>query len=251
MFFLLSKTLDLLLSPLAWALGLLLVERVRALRKASPAATAKIKPRLPWRINRPLSSLALLILFVSGCPSISNGLWGLAERSAQDERTPGKTYDVVIVLGGAVDGAPQAAGRGSYNGNIERLTVAYEVLKSGQAKNAILTGTDEAGMYLLLPQSFIVEDLSLNTHQNAVYSVKLARERGFQSHLLITSAYHMLRARECFRAEGLELDTLPADFRRRRVRTILPRATDLSDSETVIHELGGRVIYRVMGYAQP
>lgn len=258
MFFLLSKTLDLLLSPLAWALGLLLVERVRALRKASPAATTKIKPRLPWRIKRPLSSLALLILFVSGCPSIGNGLWGLAERSAKDERKPGKTYDVVIVLGGAVDGAPQAAGRGSYNGNIERLTVAYEVLKSGQAKHAILTGTDESNVmkaqlidWGIAEDRLIVEDVALNTHQNAVHSVKIARERGFQSHLLITSAYHMLRARECFRAEGLEVDTLPADFRRRRVRTILPRATDLSDSETVIHELGGRVIYRVMGYAQP
>jgi uncharacterized SAM-binding protein YcdF (DUF218 family) len=257
-FFLLSKTLDLLLSPLAWVLALLLLEAVLVRRRRSPPATTKTQPRLPWRIKRPLSSIALGLLFFAGCPSVSNGLWRIAERSAQDERTPGKTYDVVIVLGGAVDSAPQAAGRGSYNANIERLTVAYEVLKSGQAKQAILTGSDESEVmkaqlmdWGIAEDRLIVEDLSLNTRQNAVYSVKIVRDRGFQSPLLITSAYHMLRSRECFRAEGLEVDTLPTDFRRRRVRNILPRAEYLYDTETVIHELGGRVIYRVMGYAQP
>jgi hypothetical protein len=61
----------------------------------------------------------------------------------------------------------------------------------------------------------------------------------------------MLRAEECFRAVGLQVDTLPVDYRTARTRSVFPRAKHLADTEAALRELGGRVVYRALGYAEP
>ena len=246
MFFILSKTLDLLLSPLTWVIAMLVWGLLRMKRNG-------------MRRTRLWVLLATALLAVSGMPVTSGMLFRSLERGAADTRSPNVVYDAVILLGGAVDGAPRVAGAaGSYNENIDRLIVTFHVLQSGQAKNAILSGRDEATImkaqlmaWGIAEDRLILEERSMNTNGNAIESVRLAKEHGLESLLLVTSAYHMLRAEECFRARGVKVATLPVDYRVIAARNIMPRAAFLKSTEDALREYSGRVVYRVIGYAQP
>ncbi len=246
MFFILSKTLDLLLSPVTWVIALLVWTLVRMKRNG-------------MRRTRLWLLVATGLLAVTAMPMTSGMLFRSLERGAADTRSPNVVYDAVIVLGGAVDGAPRVAGAaGSYNENVDRLIVAFHVLKSGQAKYAILSGHHEATVmkaqlvaWGIAEERLILEDDSLNTNENAIESVRLAKEHGLESLLLITSAYHMLRAEECFRTRGVEVATLPVDYRVVAARNLMPRAAFLKSTEDALREYGGRVVYRVLRYAKP
>ncbi len=48
---------------------------------------------------------------------------------------------------------------------------------------------------VLKPEHVIIENESANTQQNALYLARYAKKRGWESILLITSPYHMRRAR--------------------------------------------------------
>ena len=65
----------------------------------------------------------------------------------------------------------------------------------------------------IAPERVVIEDQSRNTRENAVESARVARERGWKTILVVTSAFHMERALGCFRAVGLEVDALPVDQR--------------------------------------
>ena len=67
--------------------------------------------------------------------------------------------------------------------------------------------------YGVPPDSIIVESNSRNTHENAINTAAIWRERHFRSGLLVTSATHMPRALASFRKAGLDVAPWPADFR--------------------------------------
>jgi uncharacterized SAM-binding protein YcdF (DUF218 family) len=256
-FFVLSKLLDIFLSPLTW--GALLV--------------AAAIPWRPSRAKKPKRARAfgiagLAVLFVFSLAPVGNGLTRWLESSAKDTTRPGVTYDAVILLGGAVEQDPtKEHGTPAYNDSAERLLVTYDLLRSDRARFAIVSGgppTEKASDAIVFrdalvgwgiaPERVLVEDRAMNTHQNAVYSAALVKERGFERLVLVTSAFHMKRAADCFRAVGLEPDTLPADWRAsREIRSlsILPRSDYLDMSTHALRELFGRGVYRVVGYAKP
>ncbi len=77
--------------------------------------------------------------------------------------------------------------------------------------------------------------------------------RGERSLLLVTSAFHLPRAAGCFRRVGLQPDLLPVDFRAPGgtglMQSLLPRARHLAATSDAIHELFGRLVYRLVGYS--
>ena len=82
------------------------------------------------------------------------------------------------------------------------------------------------------------------------------RARGFERVLVVTSAFHMPRAAECFVAVDLPVDTLSVDYRAEPsgfngLAKLLPRAYALAITSAVIREMFGRVVYRVQGYGRP
>ena len=109
----------------------------------------------------------------------------------------------------------------------------------------------------IAPERVAMEDQSRNTRENAVESARVARERGWKSILVVTSAFHMERALGCFKAVGLEVDALPVDQRgydparfSGSWQSWLPRVGNLAQSAHALHEMAGRLIYRVRGYTQ-
>jgi uncharacterized SAM-binding protein YcdF (DUF218 family) len=266
-FFFLSKTLDLLLSPLTWSVALIafgLASRWRPAGLARPAGPATRPARGSWLA---LGGLALLVLF--SLEPLANALEGALERSATRSYRPEVAYDAVILLGGLVERSA-APGQPAYNENVERLLVTYDLLRTHRAANAIVSGgpLDPAAPDLvearvlaeqlvdwgIAPERIAIEPRSRNTRENAVESERIVRERGWTRLLVVTSAFHMSRALGCFRALGVAVDALPVDYRAydptRFSGSWLPRAAYLERSTMVLREWFGHGIYRLQGYAR-
>jgi uncharacterized SAM-binding protein YcdF (DUF218 family) len=260
MFFFLSKTLDLALAPLSWAFLLLIAALILGLRAPERRRRALIVAGL---------GLGVLVVFSSG--SVANRLWWALESSAEETFDPSTPYDVVVLLGGVVERGYVAPGaRPSYGDNVERLLVTFDLLRTGQAKAAIISGTilnkaehpdtephvlaRQLTQWGIEPERVIIEDRALNTRDNAVEAARLIASRGDKRVLVVTSAFHMPRAMGCFRAVGLKVDSLPVDRRGTNPaelgESILPRAEALELSTRALREFAGRAVYRFQGYSR-
>lgn len=245
-----------LLDPLYDALVLLFL--AYALRRRFPRTSA-------W-----LPAAAGLLLLVFSVPVTANDLEHALEAPVEPVMKDGVVYDAVIVLGGAVDGPTTAdTGEPQFNDAVERVLEGYEILRTNRARFAILSGTSwrpgrgnpEAESRLIAdqfvkwgidPSRIVTDETSRNTHQNAIESVRIAREHGWLHDVLVTSAAHMKRARGCFSRLGLEVDTRAVDYvaydpaRHRHgwgVRTVT-----LVESVAAIREWVGRLVYRLRGW---
>jgi uncharacterized SAM-binding protein YcdF (DUF218 family) len=248
-FYFLSKTLDVFLSPLTWAIALAFMGAMRSrpwFRWCGPAAGA------------------LLCLF--GCERVSNALLGHLERESVPTMKVNVSYDAVVLLGGVIQHRESGTwGDTEYNDNVERLLVTYDLLRTNRCRDVILSGGSGPGDTVnearalgkqleewgIAPSRIVLEDRALNTRDNAVESAKLVREHHYGTVLIVTSAFHMPRALDCFRAVGLAVDSLPVDhksFDSSRSKTgLFPRTGPLRDSSVALRELAGRLVYRVTG----
>jgi uncharacterized SAM-binding protein YcdF (DUF218 family) len=124
----------------------------------------------------------------------------------------------------------------------------------GSASGASLA-VEPLQVYGVPPDSIILEGNSRNTHENAVNTAAIWRDKHFRSGLLVTSAFHMPRALASFRKLGLELAPWPADFQGQsyplinNVFDLLPDAGALATTTTTIKEWLGLTIYRLRGWA--
>lgn len=258
MFFILSKLLDWFLSPFSWALVLL-------------ALAVPWKHRRRSRRRKVYGAIGLGILFLFSMPMVANAvLWSMEHTQASTYRE-NETYDVVVLLGGVGDEEVWAqTGRPAYNENVERLTITRDLLEGGHAHYAIVSGGvndpkyqqwNEAKMlgdalvaWGIRSERVILEDQAKNTRENATLSTKIIRERGFEKVLVVTSAFHLARAGDCFRAVGLDVDLLAVDFRAHTPRVgigeLLPRAHALDVNSAMLREWFGRWIYRAQGYGR-
>jgi uncharacterized SAM-binding protein YcdF (DUF218 family) len=252
-FFILSKILDLAFSPLTWVLALLGLATLR--RRTAP------------KRRRRLAVLAAATLYVFALDPVQNRLTRALELPADTTARPDVVYDAVILLGGLIDSRASAASHTSaYNDASERLLVTYEWLRLERAKFVIVSSGDGDGSGVreadllgrqlqrwgIAPERILLENESRNTRENALLSKAIIDARGFRTLLLVTSAFHMRRARGCFQAVGLEVDTLSADFRSYDPATtslsLLPRSNHLAASTGALREFSGRWVYGLRGF---
>jgi uncharacterized SAM-binding protein YcdF (DUF218 family) len=127
--------------------------------------------------------------------------------------------DVIVLLGGGAG---------------ERPNRAAELFRSGTAPKILVSGAgDTGGNRLLLlnrgvPRSAItLEPNSINTKENAQFSIPLLRAAGAKRVVVVTSWYHSRRALNCFRhyAPDIQFYSCPsyygferADWSRERLR---------------------------------
>ncbi|MBX3231191.1 MAG: YdcF family protein [Labilithrix sp.] len=260
MFYALSKVLDVFLCPYTW--GVLL------LAAATPWTVRGAKR---FRRRRAYGVAGLLVLVVSGMAPVPNAIMWRLERSAPSTYRAYATYDAVILLGGLVDEVSTAEnGVPAYNDSVERLTTTYRLLREDKARFVVVSaGTNpelpaygEAAVVArqlaewgIAKERIIVEDKARNTRENALNTQAIAKERGFADVLVVTSAFHMARAAECFAAIGMAVDTLAVDYRAharsgRDARDWIPRVDGLSDTSGTLHEVFGRLVYRLRGYGK-
>jgi uncharacterized SAM-binding protein YcdF (DUF218 family) len=220
------------------------------------------------RLGLALVAAGLTVLFLGSLPWVGDHLRQGLEARAVDTSRPDAVYDALVVLGGLVGPEGSTAEAPDWNDSIERLIVARDLLAAGRARVVIVSGgpygvegLPTEAEYLrrrllawgVEPERIVLEDRSLNTRENALYTGALARERGYRTLLVVTSAFHLPRARGCFEAAGVEADYLPVDYRMRDpARDVhwLPRAAVFHETAAVVRERFGYLVYRVLGYAR-
>lgn len=257
MFFILSKTLDWLLSPISWVVLIALFAWWSRRRPPRWAWLRWLSPKAPL--------LLAVLVWILGSEAVSNRLVRALEASAEITQKPGHVYDAVVLLGGMVEDRADSQNGVSYNDNVERLLVTYEVLRRGEARRVIVSGGswgdtpaeartlgDELVRLGVEPERIVLEEESKNTRENAERTASIVRREGMQSLLLVTSAFHMARAQACFVAADLQVDTLPADYKSydpaRFSGSFLPRSKHFHESSWALRELAGRLIYRLVGF---
>jgi uncharacterized SAM-binding protein YcdF (DUF218 family) len=103
-----------------------------------------------------------------------------------------------------------------------------------------------------VPQAMIWSEVqSHSTHENAQYSAEMLRKKGITRIVLVTDAYHMLRAEKCFRKQGLEV--IPAACAYRSVgmlhlSNLIPSWEPVGFNEDLLHEVLGLMWYKIHGW---
>lgn len=253
MFFILSKLLAFITTPILWLFVLLLL----AFFKKDAA------------VKKKLLVSALLIFFFFSNSFIFDEVVRKWEIPAikQDQLTV--SYDAGIVLGGISVYDP-SKDRLQFYSSGDRLFQAIELYKSGKIKKIFFVGgsgsiTDadmKEGVYVHayltkigIPESAIlIEQESKNTRENAI-NAKIILDKNFTTgtYLLITSATHMRRASACFAKVGINALPYSTDCMSGPRKFIfdhvfIPDASALWAWNVLIHEWLGYLTYKIAGY---
>ncbi len=112
--------------------------------------------------------------------------------------SPSFAYDAVIVLGhAAIDNKTQISNEWK-----QRINLAAQFVNENYSRTIILSGkySDLAYNYTrsLTNATIIIENKSLDTDSNAVYTRRIVEEHNWTNILIVTSDYHVERARNDF-----------------------------------------------------
>jgi uncharacterized SAM-binding protein YcdF (DUF218 family) len=254
MFFLVSKILSFLTTPLMWVVAML--------------GFAVFTKNVVRKKTLLVCSFCSLLIFSN--PYIF-GLFNNAWEVPCVTRNNMKTYDIGIVLSGMI-AYDEDIDRVLFNSNVNRLTQAIELYKKGFIKKIFISGgsgsitypeKSEAAIlkrYLVniigIPETDVyTETISNNTHENAKFTKEKISELGFSKSklLLITSGLHMRRAKGCFEKVGLKVDLYSPGRNNEREqfipsKIIIPQAEVLFYWNSFFHEVIGVLTYKVTGY---
>jgi uncharacterized SAM-binding protein YcdF (DUF218 family) len=249
MFFILSKILYFLITPIFWIFTLLVFSIVLKNKHT------KVK----------FGIAAILVLFLFSNNFIFTKVCQLWEVKPVKASTVHEVCQYGVVLGGMSSVNPRT-GIIKYSPSIDRLLKAIELYKNGAINKLVITGgsglvmnqkqkeaNDLKNTCLMLGvpnDDLILESESKNTYENAVLTKKII---GTQSKIiLITSGFHMRRSAGCFKKQGFNFisystDPLPInvigpdDY-------FLPKAEPLEKWSLLIKEWIGYITYGFAGY---
>ncbi|MCV9385585.1 YdcF family protein [Reichenbachiella ulvae] len=251
MFFILSKLIHWLLSPLVWAILLLIASFV-------------IRSNNTRKALRGLS-LGILLFFTN--PLIAKWMMNIWEVKSKEYQTIAEAYDYGIVLAGITEPNRPPFDRIHFNKGADRIVHAIELYKLGKLKKILIIGgsgvltfegkkeshalADFAILCGVPPQDVMIEDQSRNTHENAAFSSVLIPNNS--QCLLFTSAFHMKRAEGCFHKTGLLVDTFPTDYYGGPIHfspddLFIPKIYSLQLWSILLKEWVGIVSYKIAGY---
>lgn len=198
-------------------------------------------------------------LWVWSMPVTSDALLGWIEDQAgprQIEALP--QTRVMVVLGGGISG-PRLPRRPNpdLNAYADRLWHAARLFRAGKASQIILTGgvlptgdgseAEAMRQFMLdlgIPASAMsLESESENTAANARLTAEMLAKQGVTEILLVTSAFHMPRAKRIFDRYGLTVIPAPTDFEiidmPFDLLRLMPNANALNGSAKAMKELLG------------
>ena len=174
--------------------------------------------------------------------------------------------DVIVLLGGGViDRVPDLTGTATLSplmmGRVVTAARLYQRLKlpiivtGGRGFHA--DAVSEAAVVkrflvdLGVPANRIIEeDRARDTAENAGFTALVCRQSGFFRPILLTSAYHLKRARMAFDAAGLTVIPFPAYFLGSRGMPStwidwLPRISNFRTASIALHEYVGLIYYQL------
>lgn len=254
MFFVFSKLLSILISPLTWVFILLVLTIL--LRKK----TSVLKYLLG----------TLLIFYLFSNQFIVESILRQWEIASPQNSQLKDHYEAGIVLGGGLVAIDEENDRLVYGQSADRILQAIDMYQLHKIDKIIISGgsgslLDDGFVESVLMKKFLinigissddilVDSLSRNTHENAVETKKLI-ETHFPdgNFLLFTSAVHMRRAQACFIKQQIHFDSYSTNRTLRDKQysfeyLFLPSSLAIYQWESFLHEITGMVAYKIMGY---
>jgi uncharacterized SAM-binding protein YcdF (DUF218 family) len=255
LFFVLSKTLGVMLLPTNFLIGMGLVGAILMATRFA-------------RLGRALAVVSIVLLAICGfLPLGSWLLYPLEQRFPPWDAASG-TPDGIIMLGGSIHsdisaerGAPvvrSAADRIIAAAALARRYPNARVVFSGGSANLFANDAREADYAGAIFESLgiaksrlIMERRSRNTQENAEFSKALAAPKAGERWLLVTSAFHMPRSIGLFRKARFAVEPYPVDWRvggRADLFAVANFAIDgLIQTDIAVREWIGLLAYRLTG----
>lgn len=168
--------------------------------------------------------------------------------------------DAIVILGGGMGGHVKCGGS-EMSGCADRVWTGAKLYRAGKAKRIICTGSEieRSTLPLLLdfgvPREAVVwYDDARNTEEEARVMAKTLSADGKKPRiLLVTSAWHMNRAKFLFEKAGLDVVPCPGDFemsyiseRPFSVKDFIPDAMALVQNSAAVREWIGIWAYRML-----
>ena len=253
MFFLLSKILSFLLIPFNWCVLLILVAIIFKSKRIKKKA---------------LYSAAIIFLIFSNSFLFQKVLkaWEYPAKSLQHEKAQTKP---LLILGG-LSNYEDATQRIHFKEASDRLLQAILLQKKNPERLIIISGGSAEIYFEKRPEAdylqeylvsigidstkILFEKQSRNTHENAFYSAALFDSLSINKDIsLITSAFHMRRAKACFEKQGFQVNAVsthtlsnykplkPADY-------FLPSLSTLQLWPLILKEWMGIFVYKLKGF---
>lgn len=223
--------------------------------------------------RRALCWLGIVVFWLAGLPFVAN----FAMRTAEgwQIRQPIATLaeaDAIVVLSGGRVLAPGNPPVSEWD-DADRFFAGVELYKAGKAPLLIFTGGWIPWQPQLQPEGQVLISYAvkiglqhahmlttgkvINTAEeaHAVADLLAASKEGGEAKsrvLLVTSAFHMRRAKLLFERVGLDVIPFPVDFQVSTGRELtpldfLPSVNSLSRTETALREFYGILFYRMAG----
>ena len=212
--------------------------------------------------------IVILFLWTFSIGFIADLLWKLVEYPWQriDEKSA-PTADAIVVL--SSNGLNQAPGKANIIEwrDPDRFFAGVNLFQKGKAPRLLFTGgvipykkvsKDEGNLYkehaisLGIPSEAITTTARVvNTAQEAIEIRRILKKNNSPSKiLLVTSAFHMQRAKKQFERQGLLVHPFPVDFKTTKSSPWqspyqwIPNSDSLNRSSNAIREILGRAIYK-------
>ena len=218
MFFVLSKTIGIMLLPTNFLIGVGLLGVILLATRLAP-------------LGRKLAIASVVLLAICGFSPLGNlVLYPLEQRFPPWDPARGAP-DGIVVLGGAIEPDLSAAHGVAVFGNaVDRVIAAAElahrypnarIVYSGGNANLLSDDSAKEADYAaevlerlgISKDRLVLERRSRNTQENAEFSKAMAAPKSGERWLLVTSAYHMPRSVGLFRKAGFAVQPYPVDWR--------------------------------------
>lgn len=252
MFFILSKLLLFLLIPFTWIMILLIWIYF--------TKSARLKRRLT------ILTIGLTVIFTN--PLLYKKAV-LAWQTPKKNLSVHENYETGILLTGMV--LFDKNNEGYFGSSSDRFIQTATLYHIGKIKKILVTGGSGSLLYdypaeaeylknalvanAVPEKDIIVEPLSRNTYENAIFSKKIIDSIQLKPpFLLITSALHMPRSSAVFKKAGISFLPYPCDYRVVEDKfsfdeTLMPDAKLLKNWSDLIKEMIGLVAYKITGKA--
>lgn len=209
---------------------------------------------------------AIVVLWLSSMPLVAGPLARALEDGAT--RLPVDSVgiaDAIVVLSTGRMTAPGPEAVSEWT-DADRFFGGVQLLRAGKAPLLVFTGgwspwepnaptegevmTEYATAIGIPREQIVTTGRVFNTAEEAVAvaAVLKARQQGTTRIILVTSAFHVPRARQLFEQAGLAVSVFPVDFYGTgggtSVMDVLPTAGALTQTQMALRELYGRLYYR-------
>lgn len=222
-----------------------------------------------FRNKKRYSVAGLILLYASSTFVVADFLFEKLEgKGLKADAKDAPRADAIVVLSGIMSPVQGAAGPVTEWSDADRFFAGIDLYQAGKAPRLIFTGgvlpwektSQSEGAVLKahaqrlgIPEASIsVSGDAQNTAQEAVAVRAMLTDSKI---LLVTSAFHMLRAKQQFERQGFEVSAFPVDFKvRAKAFTPMdlmpdPRALGLTD--VVVREWIGRLYYQLSARMRP